>query len=142
MHTKACCVSWQDLAGELSSAKLAEIDLMIKEKGIPRSVFALVSRTLENMENFCPVCGTNLQVAPVPTAEEIKEIVRPTVATEPNKVRTPHTCPRCHGRGKVQGYPDMNCSGCLGEGKIRPGQNTVLDDGGSFGEVGTVKGDI
>ncbi len=127
MSDKYCCVTWGELAPELIAAKEAEINELISAKGLPRSVFASVFKVLNQMQNYCPVCGSGLSSEVIESQQVIaKPIVKQTV--KPNKSIVAKTkCVRCNGRG-VLGHEGkdnyigssiaIKCMNCFGEGYV------------------------
>jgi len=107
-----CCQTWIDLGPELAGMKVAALEKLLK-RGIPKSTFSPIFRIIEGMTNFCPLCGTqidmNVNVA-VPKKE--KTPVAPVVSTVPDSIK----CPICRGTTKVGA--GLNCMTCLGTGKL------------------------
>lgn len=118
MGQSYCCVTWSELAPELIQAKSDEVESLIKDKGLPRSVFASVIRVLNSMDNYCPSCGSGLKAAsrainsapvliPAPPVEEPK----------PTQVR----CRGCAGKGILgvdENSIQIKCASCHGDGYI------------------------
>lgn len=138
MPDKACCTTWIELAPELKEAKINELEAIRNESNLPKSMFALLYKTLDGMCLHCPCCGASLSTdAPLTLRTE-----KPAVDAVPQKKLVKYKCGKCDGRGRISkvGDPDViNCMACLGEGIITKGQNTTTD-GGDLSVSGVLKG--
>ena len=118
MSNKFCCVTWESLAVELQGQKTEELDLLIADKGLPRSVFAPVMKVLGAMTNFCPVCGSALTQE---AQDSLKIIATPIVQRTPEPQTQRRTCPKCNGKrnfGKDSNGVVINCMNCHGLGFV------------------------
>lgn len=123
MSDKFCCVTYQELAPELIQSKSNEIDSLVKEKGLPRSVFASVIKLLNTMTNYCPSCGECLsselkQLKTITPSVKINTEVENERTVVPNKVGI---CRPCGGRGTMgvdSNNIKINCMSCHGSGKF------------------------
>lgn len=117
-----CCAQWIDLGTELAEQKVLALDKLLK-KGIPRSTFSTIYRTLEGIGNFCPFCGGKISTTPQGKIETNP----PPVAKPVSKAAPTIKCPPCRGTGKVG--EGLNCMTCLGEGVLdRSNPNRVSFD--------------
>lgn len=120
---KACCIDWNEFAPELRDRLVQEIDKIVEDKGIPKSIFATRLNTLRNLHSFCPVCGEGLVEETrriEPPRETQKPSVPPSSQTPVEKKAYPDiTCPICKGEGDrgrdERGIP-MKCGKCSGKG--------------------------
>lgn len=112
MSLNFCCVAWADLGKELALQKEESLNKLIK-RGIPRSTFSPIYRILEDITNFCPLCGSDLK-------KDSKQKETKATETKQDPVfisNTPVTikCPPCKGSGTISG---VNCLTCLGTGLL------------------------
>lgn len=124
MSDKYCCCTWTELSLELITAKETEINDLISTKGLPRSIFASVLKVLDQMQNYCPVCGGQLRQVAMP--DSIKQPVK-TKNTNPIAKIQKQRCNRCSGKG-VLGHEGkdnylgssipIKCMNCHGEGWV------------------------
>lgn len=120
-----CCQTWVDLGQELSDEKRKSLQKLIA-KGIPRSTFSPISRILESISNFCPMCGCKIggstvtevvnQVSVTDSSAKPKNAPsKETVSASPPTIK----CPPCRGKGTVS--DGVNCMTCLGTGVLDKG---------------------
>lgn len=122
MSDKYCCVTWQELGPELADAKLRDIEKLISDSKLPRSVFASVFKVLERVLQYCPVCGSNIEAS---TPSVIASVEAPIATPIVQKAKEPVTkrskCPRCAGRksfGKDDQGVNIKCMHCHGLGFV------------------------
>ncbi len=128
MSDKYCCCTWLDLSAELAESKAQELVDLIQTKGIPRSIFAPVYRVLENIANFCPVCGSSLKASVATTPVPQKGLVEP--PNVPIKNLAPRICRACGGRktlGTDKNGVVIKCLTCHGEGIFNRDNHDALD---------------
>lgn len=119
MSDKYCCCTWETLGTELADAKLLEIENLITDKGLPRSVFASVIKVLEKLQSYCPVCGSCLTEPVASTNSQI--VATPIVSKAKEPVTKRVKCPRCNGKktfGKDDQGVTIRCMNCHGMGFV------------------------
>lgn len=124
MSDKFCCVTYMELYPELAQIKSDEIDGLVKEKGIPRSVFAGVIKLVNGLGNYCPYCGTCLNPELTYVATKPANIVQQVMPVADNKPIVPVKvrCNACAGRGilgRDKNQVDIRCMKCHGEGTFQ-----------------------
>lgn len=120
MSDKYCCCTWETLGTELADAKLLEIEAMISDKGLPRSVFAPVIKVLEKLQNYCPVCGSNLSGVDIPP-QTLIPVATPIVQKNKEPITKRIKCPKCNGKksfGKDDQGIVIRCMHCHGMGFV------------------------
>jgi RNA polymerase subunit RPABC4/transcription elongation factor Spt4 len=122
MSDKYCCCTWETLGVELADAKLAEIEALIADKGLPKSVFASVFKVLDKLQNYCPVCGSNLSgCVEAPIVPSLLPVATPIVHKAPEPTTRRAKCPKCNGRksfGKDDQGIVIRCMHCHGMGFV------------------------
>lgn len=115
-----CCVTWSELAPELQQAKEIELNELIQEKGVPKSALASIFRVMDNMLNFCPSCGSNLNPNTQVAAKPAKIRQNAPQEPDPKPVATSGLCRACGGTGRAGGMKNgkIKCITCHGKGRI------------------------
>lgn len=122
MSEKHCCVTWQELGPELVQHKTNEVEHLIKDKELPRSLFASVIRVLNDMANYCPSCGACLNTELQPKAKVHQAALREVEAQvddKPTYSTVKKRCAACGGKkilGRDKNQVDIKCMKCHGEG--------------------------
>lgn len=125
-----CCVTYRELAPELIQVKTNEIEGLIKEKGLPRSVFASVIRVLNNMTQYCPVCGSGIDAPQVFKDFSAGDKRTDAPRTETVKTVDSAPCRQCGGRGilgKDSNGIVIKCIRCHGSGKMDNSNRITID---------------
>lgn len=123
MSDKFCCVTYNELYPELAQIKSDEIDGLVKDKSIPRSVFASVIKLVNGLGNYCPYCGECLneelkkKIPNVKHQQALRE-VEETLVDRP-VLTEKRRCNACAGKGilgRDKNQVDIRCMRCHGQG--------------------------
>lgn len=128
MSDKYCCVVWEALALELAETKRTELNQLVTDKGIPKSVFASVFKVLEGMLNACPVCRSPLKPELFANLKEQHRTSVEQVTNETNEnpsYTVKGKCSRCGGQGILgidKNGVKIKCMACHGQGVFTSAQ--------------------
>ena len=130
---KACCIDWRELNIELKEKIELEIDIIVKEKGLPRSIFATRLNLLNNWHECCPACGGGINQTVVEPPREITPVTpAPQVAVPVEKTKTNPDipCPSCTNGNKGQDAKgiEMKCPICHGKGFFPGSQYHIVEN--------------
>ena len=132
MSERHCCITWIELGPELVQIKTDEVESLIKEKSLPRSLFASVIRVLNAMANYCPVCGDCLNPELTPKAKAQHQAALREVAQQVDNTQVSvldQICRACNGKkmlGIDKNKVPIQCMNCHGEG-IKRAKHVAVD---------------